>query len=127
MEKPSLRAGSEILLLPYPTDFEVNHLTEQDEQTTLNGNVLTDIRYIKYSLNISYDAIKRVDYEAIRDFIVDALTDKLDLEFRYEKVNLFDSYKKVVVRLPSARFIGGSGSSDYYYSLKITLVDKEKR
>ena len=127
MDKPNFVCGAYDVSPEHSSDWEINNLIEKDEQTTLGGELTTDMVYRKYVYTLSWDAMSVGDYDDLEELINYSLDNDLDVTFTYAKFPSTVSGVTVRIDMPRRTRRGGSGATSYYSSVNLILKEVSKQ
>lgn len=130
MNSPYLRRNSvtELELPQMQKDFDINEIITETEEETLDGTLRVDTSYAKSGFVIYYENLTKAEFDSLKTFLDTARNNGEMVEFKFEKVSLYESYIEVIARLSSViPFVGGSGITDYYVSCELILKEVNPR
>lgn len=130
INSPRLRRGgaTELELPQIQNNYSIESIFGETEVETLDGTLRTDTGFYKDGLVIKYDAVPKTSYIEIVGFIRDAIVNNQIVEFQFEKLSNYSSYRAVKVRISDGiEFVGGSGLDVFFYSFDLIIKDISAR
>lgn len=127
MDRPSFTTINYSCSPEHPSDWQVDPLIGESVQTTLSGNEVVDTSYRKYRYVLKWEAMSKADYDALEQVINDHIDNSNPLEFVYVKWLQSTSGTNVIGRLSSRQRAGGSGNTQFYSQVTLTLTEVEPR
>jgi hypothetical protein len=127
MNRPLLVCGSLSASPEHPSDWSIDVQSSISQNTTLNGTVTKDVMYRKYIYVLTWEAMSKTDFDELNTLINYHNDNSQNILFTYTKWAQSATVREVV-SLPLERSMrAGSGSSNYYQSVTLTLIEVNKR
>lgn len=127
MNKPLFVSGSYSSQPEHPSDWQVNNPTGENVMETLGGTRVVDTAYRKYEYVLIWDAMSKVDYDDLEETINYHIDTPATLTFTYPKWPWSNSGVSVIARLSPRGHALGSGYTQFYSKVTITLTEVSAR
>jgi hypothetical protein len=127
MNKPLLKCGALTAQPEHPSDWNVSVDYSIAENTSLNGTTTKDVMYRKYIYTLEWEAMTKADYEELETLINYHNDSAENIDFVYTKwASSATTIEVTSLPLSRAKKLG-SGSTEYYQSVTLTLKEVDKR
>jgi hypothetical protein len=130
MESPKLRRNgvTEFEMKQIEQDFDFDYPVKKTSVDAMDGTTRTDYSYYKYSFSVPYSAITVTEYNNLIAFLNTATENSEIVEFQFEKVSQYSDWVEVEVEVQKgAKFVGGSGTTDYYHETTVVIKEVNPR
>lgn len=127
MNKPKFVSGSYTVYPEHPSNWEVKPIGGYVKDVTLGGTHVKDVMYRKYQYVLVWDAMSKEDFDDMQELVNYHNDQGDDILFTYAKWPMTVDPVECHCDLLSRGFVAGSGATDYYQSVTITLTEKSSR
>lgn len=127
MNSPKFIAGSYTVQPEHPNGWSVNPIGGYVKNITLGGTQVKDVMYRKYEYILSWDSMHKDDFELLQQLVNYHNDEGENILFSYNKFESTTSPIECHCDLLERSFASGSGSSDYYQSVTMTLTEVSSR
>jgi len=124
LEKPTLSSLTGTVTLPHPSKgTKIIPIWVQAKHTTLGGKTRQEVMARKYQYVLVYDVISVDTYDALEDKVEELV----ELTFTYGKWPQSTAGVTVLVELSARDLVYGTGSTNYWSKVTVTLTEVNSR